>query len=152
MDAKSGCGVRITTSDVMGNACVAGGARVTGDCFGTEEKVQSEVEDNGDGSYYLKWNAQRSGTFNVAIKIDDTHVTGSPTQIKLISTHPEIQLSKLSGPGLSHATAGQSAEFEIKFFDIYGNSAVPKDTFKFCLSILKAGDKEKNARCATSSA
>ena len=146
MDSGSGCGVRITTADVMNNACVNGGSKVTGDCFGTQIEVRSQVEDNGDGSYYLKWNSQRSGTFQVAIKIDDVHVDGSPTTIKLLSTHPELNRSELSGQGLNHAVAGQPAQFHIKFFDTFGNSAAPKDSFTLGLALLKSGEKNKEAK------
>ena len=147
MDTDSGCGLLITTADVMGNACVNGGATVTGDSIGTKEsEVQSVIEDNGDGSYYLKWNSQRSGTFQVAIKIDNTHVVGSPTTIKLISTNPELDKSELSGDGLNQAVAGKPAQFQIKFQDAFGNSAAPKDTFKLGMALLKSGEKNKEAK------
>jgi len=149
MDPSSGCGVLITTADVMGNACVNGGATVTGNCFGSEVKgtdVKSEVVDRGDGSYYLKWNSQLSGNFNVAIKIDDQHVVGSPTNIKLYSTHPELNKSELSGEGLNAAIAGKPSRFHITFCDQFGNSAVPKDSFKLGLALLKAGEKNKEAK------
>lgn len=146
MEATAGCGILITTADVMGNACVNGGAKVTGDSFGSHVEVISNIEDRGDGSYYLKWNSQKSGTFQVAVKIDDAHVVGSPTSIKLISTLPELNKSELLGDGLSQAIAGKPSQFNIKFSDTFGNSAIPKDSFKVCIALLKTGEKNKEAK------
>ena len=64
-----GYGITITTADIMGKACIYGGAEVTGQCVNSNEKVVSNVTDNGDGSYYLHWNSNHSGTISVAIKI-----------------------------------------------------------------------------------
>ena len=140
----TGCGVTIVTADVTGNACVKGGARVTGEC--SSSGVESSVEDRGDGSYRLIWHSQLSGTFSVAIKIDEVHVVGSPTQIKLISTHPELSRSEVSGEGLNLCVAGQPATFNIQFLDEFGNAANPKETFELGLALLKNGDKNKEAK------
>ena len=145
MGGEDGCGIVITTADVMGNACIHGGATVTCDAFGTPKGVEvvSKVDDVGDGSYRLNWNCMMSGTFQVAIKIHGEHVVGSPTLIKLISTQPELSRSELVGTGLGSAIAGQPAAFDITFYDQYGNAATPDESFKLGLALLKSGDKDK---------
>ena len=146
MGSDAGCGLLIHTADVMGNACDSGGASVTCDAFGTSAEVRANVEDNGDGTYQLSWNSNASGVFKVAIKINNEHVVGSPTQIRLISTEPELGRSELSGAGLTNAVAGIVTTFTITFFDQFGNAATPRDDFKFGLALLKAGEKNKEAK------
>lgn len=149
MTPETGCGVTVHTADIMGNQCIAGGADVKGDCFevrGKEGLVTSTVKDNGDGSYYLHWNSNQSGVFNVGIKIFNEHIVGSPTQIKLKSTTPDLSKSELSGEGLHHAIAGKDSKFYIKFYDQYGNAALPGETSQFGLALLKAGEKNKEAK------
>lgn len=145
----SGCGITIYTADVMGNACVDGGATVTGDCIrteGTSVNVTSEIQDCEDGSYYLQWHSNVSGTFQVAVKIAEQHVVGSPTQIKLLSTNPLLSNCEVTGDGLNNSIAGTPSRFTIRFFDQFGNAANPDHGFKLGLALLKAGEKNKEAR------
>ncbi len=152
MAPEMGCGITITTADIMGNMCIAGGADVKGDCVDMKGRdlsalVNSTVRDNGDGSYYLHWNSNQSGLFTVGIKIFGDHIIGSPTQIKLKSTTPDLARSELSGAGLHHAIAGIDAKFHIRFYDQYGNTALPDGARnKFGLALLKAGEKNKEAK------
>ena len=48
-----------------------------------EEKmsVRTNVDDNGDGSYTLRWTSPHSGTFPVRVMINGQHVHGSPTTL-----------------------------------------------------------------------
>ena len=144
----TGCGLVIKTADVTGNACIEGGARVTSVCTDArgrelEDVVISSVEDKEDGSYAIIWKSQQSGTFNISIQIDDKHVCGSPTQIKFISTQPDLSKCEIEGDGLYAAVAGQPACFTVKFFDEFGNPASPDTSFMLGLAIVKSGEKTK---------
>ena len=130
----------------MGNACIYGGADVTGECISNSATVETAVKDNGDGSYYLHWNSNRSGTFNVAIKIYREHIVGSPTSFKLTSTTPDLSKSEVYGKGLNVAVAGIPNSFRIKFFDQHSNAALPASTSNFGLALLKSGEKNKEAK------
>jgi len=145
MGSEMGCGVTISTADIMGNACIYGGAEVTGECVGSND-VTSSIVDNGDGTYYLHWNSERSGKFNVAIKIFGNHIVGSPTSIKLTSTTPDLSKTEVFGKGLTSAVAGIPSRFRLKFFDQYTNAALPGTTSKFGLALLKSGEKNKEAK------
>ena len=138
-ESESGCRHVLQTSDKMGNVCVSGGADVTASCSNPE--VESSVVDQHDGTYQLRWRSKLSGTFEVVVRIDGEDIVGSPFAVQFTSSSPELGKSTMSGAGLKDATAGIDARLRIGFFDKYGNSAVPKDSFKFGISMLK--EKEK---------
>jgi len=151
MAAGFGCGIAISTADIMGNKCISGGAIVTGDCFNADgsrcDSVQTTVRDNGDGTYYLHWNSTQAGTYNAAIKIYGEQILGTSQQITLKSTTPDMLKSQISGVGLSRATAGADTKFQIKFFDQYGNSALlDGKQNKIGMALLKAGEKIKDEK------
>ena len=146
MGAEMGCGLTLYTADIMGNACIEGGADVTGECVGSSAHVETTVVDNGDGTYSIHWNSNMSGTFSAAIKIFDQHVVGSPATFKLKSTTPDFSKSELSGSGLSSAVAGIPNHFRVKFFDQFTNSALPGSMSNFGLALLKSGEKNKEAK------
>lgn len=127
------------TADKMGNTCVQGGADVRVDC--TDPRVQTTMQDQGDGTYLLTWMTTKAGTFEAIIKIGDTQIIGSPFPIQLSSCSPDLSKSELRGEGLKSAIAGKPATISINFFDQYENTTVPDDGFRFGLCMLK--EKEK---------
>ena len=136
-DAESGCGITIKTFDLMGNACIAGGAPITANPIDkslTESRaVTVAVKDNEDGTYYLHWRANASGTYDVAIKIANAHVVGSPTSIIFTSIAPQHQKTVVYGDGLQFGTAGEPSRFSLKFFvpfTMHSNPLSPTHTVK----------------------
>jgi len=141
-DASSGCGVIIKTFDLMGNACIKGGANVTGnpvDKTVLEDKnFVVTVTDQGDGSYRLHWSTHKSGTYVVAIKIANEHIVGSPTTVKFSSIAPLKEKTVVKGSGLTSGTAGQPSLFRVKFFDMYDNQAIPGPGDKIGLALVQS--------------
>ena len=98
----------LQTRDKMGNVCDTGGAAVTCGFLGmgsssgsvpptieatgaadeqlvieppAEEKQTATCNDDGNGSYKLKWVSATPGAFTVYVKIDGLHVIGSPARM-----------------------------------------------------------------------
>lgn len=140
-DGTSGCGVTIKTFDLMGNACVAGGALVTGNpvdkSVAEQHMVTVTVTDNEDGTYRLHWRSNMSGTYAVAIRIANDHVAGSPCNIRFHSVAPLKEKTVVSGDGLASGTAGLPSRFRLSFFDMYDNQAVPGPDDKLGLALLQ---------------
>ena len=140
-DGASGCSVTIHAFDLMGNACNAGGATVTGNpvekAVLESQVVSVTVTDNEDGSYQLQWHANVSGTYSVAIKISNEHVVGSPTTIRFTSIAPQKEKTVVSGDGLTSGTAGLPSRFRLRYFDMFDNRAVPGPDDKLGLALLQ---------------
>ena len=66
----------------------------------TSSEVVCNVVDEGNGSYELQWRSKLSGVFSVKVFIGATQVSGSPIKIKLTSTIPELNRSRIDGGGL----------------------------------------------------
>jgi len=135
----TGCRFVLQTSDKMGNVCVNGGADVTVAC--EHPDVESSVVDQQDGTSQLQWRSKMSGTFEASVRVNGEQVVGSPFAVQLASSTPEMLKSTLTGPGLKDAIAGIDARVRIGFYDQYSNTAIPNETFRFGLSMLK--EKEK---------
>ena len=134
-----GCKITFSTSDLMGNVCDQGGAKVETIC--DNDIVQAECTDNQDGTYLLHWRSRVSGTFVVKVMIDQVQIIGSPLKVKMISTNPELSKCDLRGEGLKNAIAGQPARLTIKFIDSYGNNASPGPQLKVGVGL--AHDKKR---------
>jgi len=140
-DNEAGCGVTIHTYDLMGNACIAGGAVISGnpvDKAALEKRiVAATVKDNEDGSYYLHWKSSVCGTYLIAIKIANEHVNGSPTTVKFTSIAPQHSKTEVHGDGLTVGTAGTPSSFRVKFFDEFDNRATPGPNHKLGVALLQ---------------
>jgi len=139
-DPDSGCTLTVQTFDLMGNACIKGGAAISGNPLEKvlSDKVTVAVKDNDNGTYSLHWASSRSGTYQVAIKIANEHVCGSPTTVTFMSIAPQHSKTELVGDGLTSGTAGQPSRFRIKFFDEFDNRAMPQqEKLKIGIALLQ---------------
>ena len=71
----------LRTCDVMGNACLIGGADVACSCP-TSDELDITVNDTKDGLYQIDWTPQ-SEECEMNIKLAGEHVTGSPLPLEL---------------------------------------------------------------------
>ena len=92
--------------------------------------------DNADGSYGLAWRSVYCGTSEVSIMINGTHINGSPTEMRLTSTRPDVSKTELSGEGLSDAHAGKDALFVVHFVDGFLNTAQPGDELQLGMALV----------------
>ena len=145
--ADSGCVLVMQAADQMGNLCTRGGANVALKLLQSktdQRPIEYGVTDNGDGTYTMNWRSKFSGDAQSQITIDGKPVRGSPVVFKLQSTNPELSKSELDCDGLRSATAGQVMTLRIRFFDSYGNLAVPGDDFKFGIAMSSELKKKIN--------
>jgi hypothetical protein len=139
LGADDGCEAVLYTADRVGNKCNSGGAAVEIRCEHAE--ITTEIDDQGDGSYILRWRSKHSGTFPTRVTIDEIDCLGSPATIALTSSTPQLSLSEMSGEGLRRAVAGEQASISIKFVDQFSNTAIPSSSMGFGMAFLK--EKEK---------
>ena len=92
--------------------------------------------------------------------IDNTHILGSPAEMRLTSTRPDLSKTEIVGEGLEVASAGKPAVLTIKFVDEFANVATPGADHKVGISLvpepplepLGAKDGGKGARTGVVSA
>jgi hypothetical protein len=132
--SESGCRVVLKASDMMGNACEAGGATIV--CSGGDKRIESRVVDNNDGTYLLVWRSKVAGVFDAHVSVDGVPILGSPMPLTLTSEPPDLKQSELIGSGLTKAVAGKPADFRIKCKDRFGNAAQPSANLKFEMAML----------------
>ena len=82
--------------------------------------VSTNMIDNQDGSYVLRYRAAVSGTYSMSITLHGYPLAGSPFTIHVLSRAPDPQQSKLKGSGLHKAVAREPTAFEIEFVDCFG--------------------------------
>ena len=138
----AGCGVTVSTYDLMGNRSICGGAVVTGEAVLDKLKdardLKCEVTDNGDGTYYLQWRSNASGSYQVAIKVNHDRVADTLTTIWLTSVTPLLSKTTIIGECIKRkaTVAGQLSRFCLTFADMYDNPAAPGSRFKFGLALI----------------
>jgi len=71
------CALRVRALNHKGEPRTVGGDHVKVDVSGDEKPLSINVEDHGDGTYTVHWEAY-PGTYKVAAKIRGRHVKGSP--------------------------------------------------------------------------
>ena len=138
---EDGCSCIVAAFDKMGNACVAGGANVKS--MSPDADIESRVKDNGDGSYTVEWRSKNSGVFEVHVAIDKLSILGSPLQIRLVSTVPDLSKTSVSGSGIEMQTAGEPVQIHLSFVDEFSNTAVPSISYTFGLALLPEKSPEK---------
>ena len=118
----------ISTADQVGNPCHEGGGKVTCGC--EDPGVEGTCTDNGDGSYTVAWDGKKTGSYRVSVKIDNTHVVGSPATLTLSSSLPDLSMCEASGQGLSRVVKGEASHFDISFRDGFGNATIQSPEFR----------------------
>lgn len=139
-----GCRLELPVFDRMGNRCTEGGAKVRCSC--SDELVEADTMDRGDGTYDMLWQSQRRGTFEVQVTIDGEQILGSPFLIKLVSDSPDLEKTTCSGNGLKKTRAGEPSTVELRLVDQYENAAVAGPELSFGITLVRSDKKdEKNA-------
>ena len=61
-------------------------------------QVRGEVEGNGEGKYEISYSPQHRGRHQLHIRVEDTHISGSPFTVAVLTTTPTSSIRGLSGP------------------------------------------------------
>ena len=101
---------------------------------GPNKSVEGTVSDNGDGTFDVTFDPPEPGKFQVHVRWDGQHVTGSPFKVK-VSSPPMPDKVRAYGPGLDNGIVGQEGNFVVETKDAgAGTLAVrvhgPKGAFK----------------------
>ena len=91
-------------------------------------QVRGEVEGKGEGKYEISYHPQHRGRHQLHIRVEDTHISGSPFTVAVLTTTPTSSITSLSNPwGVAVNERGQ-----IVMAEYWGH----------CISIFSAnGDK-----------
>ena len=133
--------VKIVTNDRMGNRCEVGGAPLRVES--KDPQLQTSEIDNGDGSYTLQWLGEVSGTYDLQVTIDGINVTGSPTELTLMSSVPDVPKSEVSGDGLYNAVAGDKVSVLVRCKDRFANPTTAGTAMSFGLAMAPPTEKHE---------
>ena len=147
-------GLIFTTADMLGNACIKGGADVVmklsdkGSKLAADAKASSEAEggplqckvtDKEDGTYELLWKSHLCGTYSIDVLISNAHVAGSPFEVSVTSAKPAVERMVVSGLGVSRAVAGDHAQVNICILDRFDNIFnVRQSAFTYSFGLILA--------------
>ncbi len=144
-DTGAGCSLLIRAADKMGNYCTSGGAPLKVSHHSRHdarreqhpvEGLRIEVDDRGDGTYYVTMRSDLSGVFPISVTIDHVHVVGSPTSLTMLAGLMSMSQSTVEGDGLKAATAGLPAKLLVKCKDRFGNAARRHDKIYFGVALV----------------
>ena len=88
----------LLTADQYGNPVSVGGAAVSAKMSGPGA-CTTAVEDNGDGSYTVKWAAALTGMYRLSVLLGGGHVMGSPFGV-------HVEATSVGSPRLPAASSG----------------------------------------------
>ena len=147
LEDDMGSHLTLRLSDRIGNACDSGGAKVECNCVlgkNEENVMQTQVVDNGDGTYDLVWRSEKSGVYDAQVLIDKEPIYGCPFPIRLLAQAPQISSATISGDGLSQVTAGTPATVTLHLRDQYGNVGLVESSLHFGLTLVRTDEKKED--------
>lgn len=140
LESENGSSIVLQAHDRVGNMCMEGAANIS---TSSHANVVCSCEDRGDGTYMLSWRSKFTGTYDAKVMINSEHVLGSPIQIQLTSTVPDVSKTVVSGAGLRMATAGVPVSVRIQLHDQFDNPATPGPAWKIGMAIDDGKTKTK---------
>lgn len=124
----------VHASDRMGNPCQSGGDPLkASDPTGV---VQCSTKDLEDGRYEISFQAELSGTFNVHVAVAGSSCYGSPTQVTMLPSGPDVGHFEVVGTGLNRALAGRHAYLRVRSKDCFGNATLPNASMVLGMVII----------------
>lgn len=95
-----------------------------------ESLFPAKIQDNGDGSYDVEYEADTPGDYNLDVTIAEESISNMPKELKCI---PGVDASntEVTGPGVESGLPGQPLPFTVQAKDKYGNNVpVGGDDFR----------------------
>ncbi|KAL1504154.1 hypothetical protein AB1Y20_010563 [Prymnesium parvum] len=84
--------------------------------------VHPSIRDMHDGAYECEWQATVSGLYVIAVTLRGKHIMGSPFTARAIAPGADPQQCRIKGSSSIFVVAGETARFEVEFFDALGGS------------------------------
>ena len=81
------------------------------------------VSELPDGRYKVDYVAPNPGSYQISIKMNGEHISGSPFKLTVSVPSAHADMCKVSGKGLSRMTAGEMATFQVSYIDRQGAPA-----------------------------
>ena len=130
-------GPTVVSCDMMGNRCIAGGARVSVEC---EQELSASTFDEDDGTYSIWWaSSGRAGTYRMHVTLDGLEVVNATITVIVSPAHPDTSKFAVSGTGLTFATAGSKANVRVCGYDECGNACpnLSSSSIKFGMALVQ---------------
>ena len=86
------------------------------------EALVNPLESLRNGQYQLTWSSLVSGTYRMAITLDDIHIKDSPFNIPIGAGSTSLEHSEYVGDGLTATVAGAVTTYDVMTKDMYGNA------------------------------
>ena len=107
-----------------------------------------EPQDKGDGTFIFQYTVTKAGRYVLAVLLsgDDgtqTHISGSPFDVRIVPAASSAQSSRLEGGGLTRVVAGQEGSFTIEARDRYGNLQVYRPSASVPFGVVLTGPSNR---------
>ncbi len=92
----------IETRDIHANLLLNGGVRVESLGYNNNATIETRVDDNGNGTYAVHYNASASGKYDLSVEVDDLHIIDSPFELTVRPgrSDPEASILTMDNDGL----------------------------------------------------
>jgi hypothetical protein len=133
---------KVITKDNHGNNINEGGKNiiVKGTTSGSIE-FEGSSKDNKDGTYLIEYTAKQKGDYKLNVSIDNENIKNSPFDLIVSAGAVSTSATIAEGEGLTTATCGKSATFNVIVKDEAGNiverSSLPSSIEEFLTVTLK---------------
>ena len=101
-------------------------------------RVRARVTDNEDGTYTVEYKPSVSGLYSISVSVFGLPLSGSPFAVSAITPAPDAENCELRGEALRKAVSRHSHQFEVRFRDSLGHTAVAEDLDVFVVPIADA--------------
>ena len=89
-----------------------------------------------NGQYELTWTSLVSGSYGVAVSLDNAPVLNSPFTVPVDAGPTSLDHSQYVGAGLTATVAGETATYQVLTHDAYGNRRVTGITETFIAEVM----------------
>ncbi len=87
----------------------------------------ANIEEVPEGRYKITFVAPNPGTYQVTVKMNGEHISGSPFKLNVSVPSAQADMCKVQGKGLTRMTAGEMGTFQVTFIDRLGGMAPPAE-------------------------
>lgn len=108
----------IETRDIHGNLLLNGGVGVKSHIVSNNATIETRVEDNGNGTYAVHYNASVSGEYDLSVEVGDVHTKGSPfvLTVRPGRSDPETSILTMDNDGLGVTGAPLRSRLQTRDF------------------------------------
>lgn len=89
--------------------------------FTGPRRIVKRVKDSGTGQVKVRYTAEKAGAYTLQLVVGGQRVTGGPFALNVSVATPSARTSRLTGPGLEGARAGETGNVLLTVMDKFDN-------------------------------